>query len=132
MVKKRSRWANSNIEIRVQNVQSPDEVVRAKLARGLCPCHAGWEVFEQHVSLAFRLLRDPSRAVRANALHVFEDAAHMKSAEDLRYHLEPGEEKIGEKRCRYRSIEQRLEARRNNRVRKFQRRRRRQEAYKRL
>ena len=128
MVKKRSRWASSNIERRLPDMQSPDEVVRGDVARGLCPCHAGWEVFEQHVSLAFRLLRDPSHVVRAHALHVFEDAARMMLAEDLRYHLEAGEEKIGEKRCRYRSIEQRLEARRNNRIRKLQRRRGRQDA----
>jgi hypothetical protein len=125
MVKKRSRWASPDIESHLPDVQSPDEVVRGDFARGLCPCHAGWELFEQHVSLAFRLLRDPSHVVRAQALHVFEDAAQMMLAEELRYHLEPGEEKIGEKRCLYRSMEQRLEARRNNKIRKLQRRRRR-------
>ena len=59
MVKKRARWANSKIERRLPDSQSPDEVVRGDVARSLCPCHAGWEVFEQHVGLVFRLLRDP-------------------------------------------------------------------------
>jgi len=119
MVKKRARWATSNIERRLPDLQSPDEVVRGDVARALCPCHADWEVFEQHVGLVFRLLRDPSHVVRAHALHVFEDAARMTLAEDLRYHLEAGEEKIGEKRaCHFRSIEERLEARRNRKLRK--------------
>jgi hypothetical protein len=129
MVKKRSRWATSNIEVLLPDLQSPDEVGRRHTVRALCPCHAGWEAFEQHVGIVFRSLRDPSHIVRAHALHVFEDAARMMLAEDLRcYHLEAGEEKIGEKRCRYRSIEQRLEARQNNRIRKLKRRRRRQDA----
>lgn len=118
MVKKRARWATSNIERRV--LQSPDEVVRGDVARSLCPCHAGREVFEQHAGLVFQLLRDPSHVVRAHALHVFEDAVRMQAAEDLRYYLEAGEEKIGEKRaCHFRSMEQRLEARRNRKIRKL-------------
>ena len=119
MVKKRVSWVAPDIEHRLQDLQSPDEVVRGDVARALCPCHAGWEVFEQHVRLVFRLLRDPSHVVRAHALHVFEDAARMTLAEDLRYHLAVGEEKIGEKRCRYRSMEERLEARRNRKIRRL-------------
>lgn len=95
MVAKRARWATSNIERRLPDLQSPDEVVRGDVARSLCPCHAGWETFEQNVRLVFRLLRDPSHVVRAHALHVFEDAARMHAAEDLRYYLEAGEEKLG-------------------------------------
>jgi hypothetical protein len=123
MVKKRARWTTPNIELLLPDLQSPDEVGRRHTVRALCPCHAGWEAFEQHVGIVFRSLRDPSHIVRAHALHVLEDAARMMLAEDLRYHLEAGEEKLGEKRCRYRSMEQRLEARRNNRIRKLQRRR---------
>jgi hypothetical protein len=120
MVLKRARWATPDIERRLPDLQSPDEVARGNVARSLCPCHAGWEVFEQHVGLVFRLLRDPSHVVRAHALHVFEDAARMQSAEDLRYYLEAGEEKIGEKRaCHFRSMEERLEARRNRKIRKL-------------
>jgi hypothetical protein len=124
MVQKRSRWAPSTIERRLPDAQSPDEVVRGNVARGLCPCHAGWEVFERHVGLVFRLLRDPSHVVRAHALHVFEDAAQMMLAEDLRYQVEAGEERIGEKRAFLRSVEERLEARRSSKIRKLQGRRR--------
>lgn len=109
-----------DIESRLQDSQSPDEVVRGNVVRSLCPCHAGWDVFEQHVGLVYRLLRDPSHVVRAHALHVLEDAVRMQSAEDLRYYLEPGEEKIGEKRaCYFRPMEERLEARRNRKMRKL-------------
>ncbi len=128
MLKKCARWATSNIELLLPDLKSPDEVWRHHTVRALCPCHAGWEAFEQHVGIVLKSLRDPSHIVRADALHVFEDAARMMLEEDLRYHLEAGEEKIGEKRCRYRSIEQRLEARRNNKIRKLQRRRRHQDA----
>jgi hypothetical protein len=124
MVKKRARWATSNIERLLPDLQSRDEVGRRHTVRALCPCHAGWEAFEQHVDIVFRSLRDPSRIVRAHALHVFEDAAQMMLAEDLRYHLEAGEEKLGEQRALGRSMEQRLEARRSSKIRKLQRRRR--------
>lgn len=120
MEKKRDSGATSINERLDRDLQSPDEVVRGDAVRSLCPCHAGWEAFEQHVSVMFRSLRDRSHVVRAHALHVFEDAVRMQSAEELRYYLEPGEEKIGEKRCRFRSMEQRLEARRRNRIRRFQ------------
>jgi hypothetical protein len=87
--------------------------------RSLCPCHAGWEVFEENVSVVLRLLRDPNHVVRAHALHVFEDAARMQATEDLQYYLEAGEERIGEKRAAgFRSMEDRLEARRNRKLRK--------------
>jgi hypothetical protein len=123
LVKKRAGWATPNTERLVRDLQSLDEVVRGDAVRSLCPCHAGWEGFEQHVSIVFRSLRDRSRVVRAHALHVFEDAARMQGAEDLRYYLEPGEERIGEKRaCHFRSMEQRLEARRLNKIRKLRRR----------
>jgi hypothetical protein len=91
--------------------------------RALCPCHAGWEAFEAHVGEVLRLLRDPSRAVRAQALHVFEDATRMCETADLDYYKEDGEERIGEKRAQgFRPMEQRLEARRDRRIRKRRRR----------
>jgi len=48
---------------------------------------------------------------------VFEDAARMQSRGDLEYCVEAGEKKIGEKRAsRFRSMEQRLEARRDRKI----------------
>ena len=123
MVKKRARWAAPDMERLLPDLQSPDEEARGDAVRGLCPCHAGWEAFEGHVSDVLRMLRDPSRGVRAQALHVLGDAARMQHAEELRYYLEAGEEKIGEKGAsvRFRSMEERLEARRDRKVRKRKR-----------
>ena len=99
MVKKRAHWDSPDIKRSVADLQVSDEVVRGDAVRSLCPCHVGWEVFEQHVGVVLQLLRDPSHIVRAHALHVFEDAARMQSAEDLRFYVEVGEERIGEKRA---------------------------------
>ena len=119
MVKKRERWAVPEVERLLPDLQSSDEEARGEAVRALCPCHAGWEAFEAHVGEVLRMLRDPSRAVRAHALHVFEDASRMCSAADLGYYKEEGEERIGEKRAaRFRSVEQRLEARRDSRNRR--------------
>lgn len=123
MVLKRTRGAATDIERRLPDLQSPDEVERGNFARSLCPCHAGWEAFEQHVGLVIRLLSDRSDVVRAQALHVFDEAVRMQAAEDLRYYLEAGEEKIGEKRaCHFRSMEERIVARRDRKIRKLKRR----------
>ena len=120
MGKREARWARPDIKDIIADLQVTDEVVRGDSVRGLCPCHAGWDVFEEHVSDVLRLLKDPSREVRRNALHVFEDAARIQSARDLSYSLEPGEEKIGEKRvsARFRSMEDRIQARRDRQMRR--------------
>jgi hypothetical protein len=123
MVTKRERWPTPNIERLILDLQSPDDEVRGEAVRSLCPCHAGWEMFEQKVDVVLRLLRDRSQVVRAHALHVIEDAARMQVAEDLGYHREAGEETIGEKRAsRFRSTAERFEARRNKRIRNSRRR----------
>ena len=120
MGKKQRRWARPDVNEIVRDLQVSDEVRRGDGVRSFCPCHAGWEVFEQHVSEVMRLLKDPSRVVRAHALHVFEDAARMQSAFDLSYSLEPGEMMLDEKRAcsQFRSMEERLEAKRDKRIRK--------------
>ena len=120
MGKKRARWARPDISDLVADLQVTDDMRRGDAVRSLCPCHAGWEVFEEHVSILIRRLKDPSPTVRAHALHVFEDAARMQSAGDLRYSLEAGEDKLDEKRAssRFRSMEERVEAKRDKRIRK--------------
>lgn len=117
MVLKRARWAKPDIERAVIEAQVSDEVLRGSAVRAFCPCHAGWSAFEDHIDIVTRGLRDSSRIVRRNALHVFEDAARMQLAEDLQFCIEKGEEKLEEKRAcaRYRSMEQRLFARREKR-----------------
>lgn len=127
MVLKRARWSKPDIQRAVADLEVSDEVLRGRAVCAFCPCHAGWSDFEQHVDLVIRRLRDPSRIVRRNALHVFEDAVRMQLAEDLHYYIEDGEEKIGEKRAsaRYRSMAERLEARREKRNRRCKKRSRR-------
>ncbi len=115
MVKKRARWAIPDTERLLPNLESPDEEARAEAVSGLCPCRAGWEAFEGHVSDVLRMLRDPSRGVCAHARHVFEDAARMQLAADLSYYLEAGEERIG-RAAHLPSIVERLKARRNRKV----------------
>ncbi|HEV8135222.1 MAG TPA: hypothetical protein VGP85_11115 [Pyrinomonadaceae bacterium] len=122
MVAKRERWAKPDVKKIETDLQATDEVVRSHGVRGLCPCHGARDVLEQKVDVLMRSLRDPSRLVRRMALHVFDDAAVMQSNEELKYYLEPGEEKIGEKRFHSRPLERRLEARA---IRKLERRKKR-------
>lgn len=118
MGKKTARWARPDSKDSVASTQGSDETVRGDAVRALCPCHVGWEVFEQNVIVVFRHLRDPSRIVRAQALHVFEDAARMQLVDDLKLQLEPGEELICQKRAQhFPSIAERLRASRNIRIR---------------
>jgi hypothetical protein len=54
---KRDSGTTSITERLVPNLQSPDEVVRGDAVRSLCPCHAGWEAFEQQSKRGLTLLR---------------------------------------------------------------------------
>ena len=62
------------------DLQSHDEATRLKAVRSICPCHAGWEPFEQHMKIVAELQKDTSLIVRNAAKHVFEDAAEMESS----------------------------------------------------
>ena len=79
--KKRAACVAVDSERLISELQSSDETVRAKAVRSLCPCHAGWELFERHIGIVSQLEKDHSPAVRAHALHVFEDAVEMHSVE---------------------------------------------------
>jgi hypothetical protein len=126
MAAKRSRWKLTDAESHLPDLKSPDEEARGQAVRAFCPCHAGWEAFESHVGEVMRAMRDPSRAVRAEALHVFDDASKMQRAADLSYYQadeEDGEARMGEKRAQpFRSMAERLEARRESRNRRRKRR----------
>ena len=117
MGKRTSRWAKPDIN--VADTKASDADVRGEGVRGFCPCHAGWEVFEQNIRVVLRGLRDPNRKERADARHVFDDAARMQLVEELKLQFEPGEELIGQKHAQhFPSIVERLMARRNIRIRK--------------
>jgi len=120
--KKKAAPAAVDIERVLADVQSPDEEVRGKAVREFCPCHAGWETFEQHVVVVSRLTRDKSRAVRAHALHVFQDAAEMHSLGDPAHRLQFMEEMTRKKRAsRFRPEEAEREARQKGKVKKWRR-----------
>ncbi len=101
------------------DLESPDEAVRAGAVRSLCPCRAGWELFERHVREVLRLEKDRSRFVRANALHVFRDAAKMQTDGELIYRIQFAEEKL-RKKCasRFRPEEAESEAKRKGKSRR--------------
>jgi len=118
MGKRAARWARPDSKTIIENLNVSDEGIRGDAVRYFCPCHAGWELFEEQVSVLTRLLKDPSGVVRRQALHVFEDANRMHSRSDLDY-LEPGEEKNRDKRAsRLRSMEKRSEVLRDRRIKK--------------
>jgi hypothetical protein len=68
------------LERLMEAMRSPDEAARAKAVRQICPCRLGWDGFERAWDLVKQLKKDPSPAVRAEALHVFEDADEMDSS----------------------------------------------------
>lgn len=61
------------------DLQSADEEIRARAVRSICPCHSGWQAFEQVMTIVSELQKDESPLVRGVARHVFEDAAEMES-----------------------------------------------------
>ena len=80
------------------DLESPDDVVRARAVNSLCPCQVGWELFERHREIVARLMKDPCRAVRIHAQHVFDDAAKMDRLGDVEYRFQVVEEKLASKR----------------------------------
>ena len=110
MGKRAARWARPDSKTIIGNLGASDEEARGDAVRYFCPCHAGWEAFEEQVSVLMKLMKDPSDVVRRQALHVFEDANQMHSRSDLDYYLEQCEVQIRDKRAsRIRSMEKRSE-----------------------
>ena len=65
----------------VADFKAPDEVTRGRAVRQVCPCRMGWEVFQDTMEDLSKMTKDPSPYVRAQALHVFEDAYGLQSME---------------------------------------------------
>lgn len=57
---------------------SSDDAVRARAAREVCPCRAGFEAYEANLAGLKALQKDPSLKVRLAALHVEDDALHAQ------------------------------------------------------
>lgn len=96
---RKKKGAAVDLELLLLDLQSHDETIRAKAVRSLCPCHAGWETFEQLIGVVSRLTQDSPPVVRAHALHVYEDAVKIQSLEDSAHRLEAVEEALGRKRA---------------------------------
>lgn len=79
---KRSQcFCQADEERLLAEMQSEDEQTRANAVRQICSCRMPWEVFFRLRKAAKRLQQDPSPLVRANALHVEEDARLVASFE---------------------------------------------------
>ena len=121
--KKVNHCTEIDAESLLQHIKSSDEQIRAKAVRSLCPCHVGWQTFEQHLSVVLLLTHDPSPIVRANALHVFEDAGEMEGEGITTHPSMATNEMVRAKRAsRFRSDPEELSARRwdkNSRRRKI-------------
>ena len=95
------------------DLESSDEAVRLKALGSLCPCRAGWEIFERHMDVVVRLKKDTSSKVRARALHIFEDAGEIQSSGYPTHRREVVDEMLRKKRSsRFPPDDEELEARR--------------------
>ena len=70
--KRRACWPDPDVLF--AQLRSPDVQVRAKALHRVCPCAAGFVVYERFRGEVKRLQKDPSPRVRAAALHVEQDA----------------------------------------------------------
>src|SRR5262249_53521374 len=73
--------SEAKIERILAEMESEDELTRAKAVREICPCRMPWEVFTRLRKAAKRLQNDPSPLVAANARHIEEDARTVASFE---------------------------------------------------
>ncbi len=80
--KERAQARGGNeVESILVGLQSGDECTRADAVQQICPCRTPGEVFRQLRKAAKPLQHDPSPLVRANALHIEEDARKVQSIE---------------------------------------------------
>lgn len=118
-MREKKNCTNVDHELLLSDLKSPDELVRARAVSSLCPCHKGWKLFEQYVHIVSRLTRDSSAAVRASALHVFDDAVLIQSIGDAEYRFQSVEDRLRKKRAPLlRSDEAEVDVRRTGRFKK--------------
>jgi hypothetical protein len=77
----RARAAEVDPQRLMTDLRAPDEATRAKAVRSVCPCRLGWETFQETMETLEKLTKDPSPHVRAQALHVFDDAYGLQARE---------------------------------------------------
>ena len=114
-MRRKEKRADVDRELLLSDLQSSDELARARALGCLCPCRNDWELFEQHVSIVSQLTKDSCPAIRAGALHILLDAARIQSIEDAEYRFQSVEDVLRKKR---RGNEAQLEVRRSGRFKK--------------
>ena len=115
----KKKLSDVNHELLLSNLKSPYALVRARTVGSLCPCDKGWELFQQYAHIVSQLTKDRSAAVRASALHVFQDAVHIQSIGDAEYRFQSVEDTLRKKRGpRLRSEDTELEVRCSGRFKK--------------
>ena len=75
-------------------LRSADPQARVKALHSICPCAAGFPLYERFRSEVKRLQKDPDSSVRAAALHVEHDACEIET-------IEAGLDRIDEQGWRY-------------------------------
>jgi hypothetical protein len=81
-VKRRKSDCNAAVDADplLANLESSDELVRAKTLQQFCPCHS-WRRFEEHMDLVRRFRKDPSPVVRGVATHIEHEIVEIESIE---------------------------------------------------
>jgi hypothetical protein len=72
--------AGVDVDTLLANLESPDELVRARALQRLCPCHS-WRLYEQHIDVVRRSRKDPSPLVRRVATHIEREIVEIESIE---------------------------------------------------
>ena len=92
--KRRGCRPGPDADVVLAQLRSADEEVQVKALHRVCPCGAGFVVYERFRAEVKRLQKDPSPAVRAAALHVEQDACEIEA-------IEAGLDRAGEQGWRY-------------------------------
>ena len=92
--KRRGCRPGPDADVLLAQLRPADEEVQVKALHRVCPCGAGFVVFERFCAEVKRLQKDPSPAVRAAALHVEQDACEIEA-------IEAGLDRAGEQGWRY-------------------------------
>ena len=81
MGKRHHRRPPPDLATVLDGLRSPDEQARIKALHAVCPCAAGYELYERLRGEVRRLQKGPSPQVRAVALHVEDDAGRIEEIE---------------------------------------------------
>ncbi len=75
------RRANLDPDLLSEQLLSPDPELRLAALHRLCPCGAGFRLYERFLAQIKQLQRDPDPRVREMALHVEHDACEIELIE---------------------------------------------------